>query len=88
MSSYISLEEIHVFFHREAWAHGRPLITVSLFMMNCLTLAYALERAVFDTGYNSKAFQRSASVQAPAESPHFSDAGAGFEEQGGRTEHK
>jgi len=50
--------------------------------MNCLTLADTLERAAFDTGYNSKAFQTPAAVQTPAESPHFSDCGAGFEEQG------
>lgn len=50
--------------------------------MNCLTLAYTLERAVFNIGYDSKAFQTSAAVQAPAETSHFSDSGAGFEEQG------
>lgn len=50
--------------------------------MNCLTLACTLKGAVFNTGYNPKAFQTSAAVQAPAESPHFSYSGADFEEQG------
>lgn len=50
--------------------------------MNRLTPVYTLERAGFDTGRNSKAFQTSAAVLTSAESPHFSDSGAGFEDQG------
>ena len=82
MSSYISLEKIDVFSLQGSLGTWKTINHSFLFIMNCLTLAYTLKRAVFVIGYNPKAFQTSVAVQAPAESPHFSDSGAGFEEQG------
>lgn len=70
MSSYT--EEIHVFSsHGKVYAHGRALITLSLFIMKCLTLAQTLRKAAFDIRYNPKGFLTSAIVQTSVKSSHF-----------------